>query len=90
MQLQAVSVSVIYMISNSDGMASQTQSFNEYYLLCYLAMAHEEVGTLAADHFRDVFGMDGTGSPNGKPAGRQAWWGPIFPKFPVFSDFLEF
>jgi len=76
----------IYMVSNAEGMSAQTQSFNEYYLLCYLAMAHEDGGTLAKDHFRDVFGLAGTGSPDGKPAGRSAWWGGFFPKFPVYTS----
>lgn len=57
-------------------------------LPAYMGMVHEKSGTIARDHFRDVFGMAGLGNPNGKPGGRASWWDPNL-YFPISHTYTS-
>ena len=59
----------MFMVSNGNGaMSAKTASFNEYYILAYLAMIHEADGKdRAKRYFEDSFGT------TGKPVGRNGY-----------------
>ena len=76
----------LYMVSGANGMGAETKPFNEYYMVAFLAKMHEDPSsTLAKNFFNDMYGDPSVNS--GKPVGRRASWGQMFPVDRVYQGY---